>query len=152
MQSIRLPRATPLACWGPPPLPMSRVLVVEDHAPMRAVMAAVLEGMGHEVFQAGNGREALRVQADVRAELMLTDLFMPEMEGLETIRHMRSRYPELRIMAVSGGSSRGDAGDYLEMALKFGAGAALRKPFTVNEMIDAVTAMGFGPLPSTTAG
>jgi CheY-like chemotaxis protein len=79
---------------------------------------------------------------------MLTDLFMPEMEGLETIRRMRASYPDLRIMAVSGGSSRGDAGDYLEMAQKFGASAALRKPFTVQEMADAVTAMGFGAPPS----
>lgn len=131
---------------------MSRVLVVEDHAPMRAVMTAVLEGMGHQVYQAGNGREALRVQADANAELMLTDLFMPEMEGLETIRQMRSRYPQLRIMAVSGGSSRGDAGDYLEMAMKFGAERALRKPFTIKEMTDAVAAMGFPPQPAPTPG
>lgn len=131
---------------------MSRVLVVEDHAPMRAVMAAVLESMGHQVFEAGDGREALRVQAEAQAELMLTDLFMPEMEGLETIRQMRSRYPDLRIMAVSGGSSRGEAGDYLEMARKFGASAALRKPFTIKEMTAAVTAMGFGPVPTATAG
>jgi hypothetical protein len=60
---------------------------------------------------------------------------------------MRGLYPTLRIMAVSGGSSRGDAGDYLEMAQKFGAGAALRKPFTIKEMTDAVTAMGFGGTP-----
>lgn len=131
---------------------MSRVLVVEDHAPMRAVMAAVLEGMGHEVFQAGNGREALKVQEEAGAELMLTDLFMPEMEGLETIRRMRQLYPSLRIMAVSGGSSRGDAGDYLEMAQKFGAVAALRKPFTIKEMTDALTALGFGPQPTPAAG
>jgi CheY-like chemotaxis protein len=130
---------------------MSRVLVVEDHAPMRAVMAAVLESMGHEVFQAGDGREALRVQEQARAELMLTDLFMPEMEGLETIRRMRALYPTLRIMAVSGGSSRGDAGDYLEMARKFGAAAALRKPFTIKEMTDAVAALGFGGQPAAGA-
>lgn len=126
------------------PPSMSRVLIVEDHAPMRAVMAAVLESMGHEVFQAGDGVEALRVQKDAQAELMLTDLFMPEMEGLETIRRMRASYPAMRIMAVSGGSSRGDATDYLEMAQKFGASAALKKPFTIREMTDAVTAMGFG--------
>jgi CheY-like chemotaxis protein len=131
---------------------MSRVLVVEDHAPMRAVMVAVLESMGHQVFQAGDGREALRVQAETNAELMLTDLFMPEMEGLETIRQMRSRYPNVLIMAVSGGSSRGDAGDYLEMAKKFGAASALRKPFTIKEMTDAVTALGFGPMLTATAG
>jgi two-component system chemotaxis response regulator CheY len=129
---------------------MSRVLVVEDHAPMRAIMAAVLQSMGHQVFQAGNGREALEVQKEARAELMLTDLFMPEMEGLETIRRMRALYPELRIMAVSGGSSRGDAGDYLEMAQKFGAKATLRKPFTIKEMTDAVTAVGFGAPPAET--
>lgn len=134
------------------PNAMSRVLVVEDHPPMRAIMAAVLEGMGHQVYQAGNGLEALRVQADANAELMLTDLFMPEMEGLETIRQMRSRYPHVRIMAVSGGSSRGEAGDYLHMALKFGAESALRKPFTIKEMIDAVTAMGFPPEPAGTTG
>lgn len=119
---------------------------------MRAVMTAVLEGMGHQVYQAGNGREALHVQADANAELMLTDLFMPEMEGLETIRQMRSRYPQLRIMAVSGGSSRGDAGDYLEMAVKFGAETALRKPFTIKEMTDAVTAMGFPAQPAPAPG
>lgn len=115
-------------------------------------MAAVLESMGHQVFQAGDGREALRVQADANAELMLTDLFMPEMEGLETIRQMRSRYPSLRIMAVSGGSSRGDADDYLTTACKFGAESALRKPFTIKEMTDAVTGMGFGPVVAGAAG
>jgi CheY-like chemotaxis protein len=131
---------------------MSRVLVVEDHAPMRAIMVAVLETMGHQVFEAGHGREALKVQETAQAELMLTDLFMPEMEGLETIRRMRDLYPSLRIMAVSGGSSRGDAGDYLEMARKFGAAAALRKPFTIKEMTDAVTSLGFGAQPAATAG
>ncbi len=114
---------------------------------MRAVMAGVLAGMGHEVFQAADGREALRVQREAQAELMLTDLFMPEMEGLETIRQMRENHPALRIMAVSGGSSRGEAGDYLEMARKFGAAATLKKPFTIQELTDAVTALGFGGTP-----
>lgn len=130
---------------------MSRILVVEDHVPMRGVIVSILESMGHEVYEAGNGREALRIQQGTPAELLLTDLFMPEMEGLETIQKMRKLYPELPIMAISGGGSHGDPADYLDMAKKFGARRVMQKPFSVQEMIDAVSALGFGPVPKPPA-
>lgn len=130
---------------------MSLALVVEDHAPMRKIIAGLLEDMGHEVCQAANGLEAMRIQLATPVDFMVTDLFMPEVEGLETIQKMRKLYPNVPIIAISGGSSQAFPEDYLVMAQRFGAQQILQKPFTSRQVIDAVTALGFGT-PKPVAG
>jgi CheY-like chemotaxis protein len=131
---------------------MGMILVVEDHAPTRKVIAAILEKMGHEVLRAANGLEAMRLQLETPADLVLTDLFMPEVEGLETIQKMRKLYPNVQIIAVSGGSARADLQEFLQMARKFGANQVLQKPFTPQQLIDGVTALGFGAPSKAVAG
>ena|SRR5882757_2497895 len=123
---------------------MSIALVVEDHAPMRKIIATILEDMGHKVCQAANGLEAMRVQLSTPVDFMVTDLFMPDIEGLETIQKTRKLYPNVPIIAVSGGSTHMFPEDYLMMARRFGAQQTLQKPFTVQQVVDAVTAVGFG--------
>ena len=95
-----------------------------------------LEGSGHQVIAYGNGRVALDDLANHAADLVVTDIFMPEMEGLETIREVRALYPAMPIIAMSG-ISFADR-DYLEMAEKFGAVASLKKPFRPAQLTELV--------------
>jgi len=116
---------------------MARILLIEDNAPLLAMERAVLTAAGHEVVPATNGKEALLIFADASFDLVVTDVVMPEKDGLETISHLRRKYPTLKIIAVSGGG-RVEAGDYLVMARKLGAAQTLAKPFTGEQLIKAV--------------
>ncbi len=121
---------------------MSRILVVDDDPPMCEVLQTILEGLGHEVMVAGNGHEALARQREKPADLMLTDIFMPEMEGLETIRQIRRLYPGIVVIAMSGGVPHGPAINYLEMAQRFGARQLLKKPFNAGQLATALREAG----------
>lgn len=107
---------------------MSRILVVEDDETLRHTLVATLTRLGYEVAQAGNGREAMQVCSARAPDLVLTDILMPEQEGLETISRLRRLYPAVKIVGMSGGG-RAPAIDYLKMAKQMGAGAVLAKPF-----------------------
>jgi YesN/AraC family two-component response regulator len=96
--------------------------------------------MRHEVVEASNGDEALAIQEVEPVDVLLTDLIMPEKEGLETIGVFLARYPDVRIIAMSGGG-RGSAIDYLNVAKAMGADGILAKPFSnqlMAEVIDEV--------------
>jgi CheY-like chemotaxis protein len=103
----------------------ARILIVDDDVQVRSFLAALLEAEGYTVLQASDGREvqALCDQDDI--DLVITDLVMPEQEGLETIHVIRHRWPKLPIIAVSGAFG----GAYLDLAKKLGAAAVIRKPF-----------------------
>ncbi len=121
---------------------MSLILLVDDDAAMREVLRAILGELGHEVVEASNGNEALSRQREKPADLLLTDIFMPGMEGLETIRIMRQLYPELKVVAMSGGVPRGPAIDYLAAAERFGAKPSLKKPFNAGQLAAALREAG----------
>jgi CheY-like chemotaxis protein len=116
---------------------MSRILVIDDESMVRASIEAVLSGRGHAVSLAADGREGLDRLKTGDFDLIITDLIMPEMEGIETILAIRRQSPGLRILAISGGGRR-QIGDFLEMAEKLGANAVLRKPFSSAELLGAV--------------
>ena len=123
---------------------MTRILLVDDDELLRNVLALTLRKMGHAVVEARNGREALERCADGLPDLLLTDLIMPEKEGLETITTIRELHPAVKVIAMSGGG-RGDATDYLNIARLLGADRTLQKPFTQEAMAQAIAEVGAMP-------
>lgn len=115
-----------------------RVLVIDDNADIRTLVRWVLESEGFEVSVAADGNEGLLSQRNRPAEVIVTDIFMPVKEGIETIHALHLEFPEAKIIAMSGGAMEARISDYLPMALQFGAARFLRKPFQPQELIDAV--------------
>lgn len=113
---------------------MARVLIVEDSADFRGLLKTKLEIEGFEVAAASSGADALRMMARRPADIIVTDVFMPDKDGLETILEMRARYPEARVVAMSGWQSARGV-DYLRVACEIGAAHALRKPFELEELV-----------------
>ena len=100
---------------------MSRILIVDDDTILRSTLASSLANAGHVAIEAADGREALRLLHAQPVDLVLTDIVMPEQEGLETIIALRRDRPGLPVVAMSGINER--APIYLELARKLGAGA-----------------------------
>lgn len=117
---------------------MAKILVIDDDPSMRRATARALEAAGHTVAAHENGRGAVQEIEKQPPDLLVTDIFMPEMEGLETIREARKRQPGLPIIAISGASFEDLDLDYLAIAEKFGAVASLKKPFRPAELIELV--------------
>jgi len=116
---------------------VARILIVDDDSEIREMLRQFLEKQKHEVRVASDGKEALRLQSEHPAELMITDIVMPEKEGLETIMECRRLSPGIKIIAISGGGKIG-AKDYLSVARAFGAQKTLLKPFGLKELSDAL--------------
>src|ERR1041385_6464892 len=114
------------------PFPNRKVLIVEDEEIFRRMLVKLLTRADWEVQEATQGHEALaRLEKDSFA-VMVLDLIMPEKEGLETLQEVRRRWPDLPILAISGGGRVG-AADYLRMATGLGAHGALSKPFDTQD-------------------
>ena len=118
---------------------MARILVIDDDDAFRRMLRRTLERAGHSVTEAGDGAQGLKVLRDIAVDLVITDLIMPEMEGIETIRALRHDYPELGIIAMSGGGRMTPDG-YLAAAKGFGAARVLAKPFENEELFAAIEA------------
>jgi|SRR5690606_16759306 len=110
------------------------VLVIEDHEGMGRTIEAVVMADGHSVVRASNGRSGVKLFAEDRFDLVITDILMPVQEGLETIRQLRAIKPDLKIIAVSG-SGRSQGMEFLPAASAFGAVATLQKPFQPAELL-----------------
>lgn len=115
------------------------VLVVEDHAILRDQLVTGLAKKGWSVRAAANGRLALKTMETCKPRLLVTDIFMPDIEGLELIRLTRAMCPGVKIIAISGGSSV--CGNFLPEACRFGANAALQKPFTRADLAELVNTL-----------
>ena len=115
-----------------------RILVVDDHEDMCEFVSAALQGAGFDVRIALNGAQAVALQRKQAADLLVTDIFMPVQEGLETVVQFKAEFPQTRIIAMSAGSSRGMKLDFLETASAAGADATLRKPFSAEQLLDTV--------------
>ena len=107
-----------------------RLIVVDDNADMRESLKMLLEVGGYEVATAPDGRHALELQGTAPADVLITDIFMPDIDGLETINQFRTQFPAVKIIAMSGGGRRAMGADYLSTAGVAGADAILEKPFT----------------------
>ena len=113
------------------------VLVIDDDAMLRGFLREVLDQAGYQVFAAANGNEGTDLFARHRPDLVLTDIVMPEKEGMELIMELRRDHPDLPIIAMSGGNA-GFSGSYLTVASKLGASATLAKPFTASQLLMAI--------------
>ena len=118
---------------------MATILIVDDEAQFRKMLRQMLERAGHAVIEAANGKEAESLYRRFQPGLVITDIFMPEKEGLETIMEIKHEFPEARIIAMSGGGREGDD-LFLRHAEQFGASETLKKPFERQELLDMVTA------------
>jgi DNA-binding response OmpR family regulator len=114
---------------------MARILVTDDDPDTRAMLEQILKAAGHEVFLAADGREGVMRHRTCPADLVITDLYMPIQDGFETIREFRIGFPEVAIIAMSGGT---DSGTMLSIAQNLAAVGILHKPFLTDELIDAV--------------
>jgi YesN/AraC family two-component response regulator len=114
---------------------LAAVLVVEDDRYVRSALRGLLENAGHEVEVAENGQVALEKLEDRPADLVITDILMPEKEGLETIREARARWPRLKIIAISGFLGF----DFLKAAHAFGADEVMPKPVHPDMLIATVS-------------
>jgi CheY-like chemotaxis protein len=117
---------------------MARVLVIEDNADIRTLIRYMLKTEGHEVCEAENGALGVQAYRDDPADLVLLDMFMPEMDGFEAMRELRQIDPKVRIVAMTGGGSRNNM-NILKSALLMGADKLLLKPFTAAELLSVLT-------------
>ena len=114
---------------------MARILVKDDDPDTRAMLEQILKAAGYEVILAADGREGVERHRTRPADLVITDLYMPIQDGFETIRELRSCFPEVAIIAMSGKS---DTGTMLSIAQNAADVGILRKPFLTDELIAAV--------------
>ncbi len=111
-----------------------RVLVIEDNPDLRDYLRLALESQDYSVLTAQNGKEALGFLDGQGVDAVVTDLFMPEMDGIETISALRKRFPGIRVIAMSGRPGV----DYLTVARELGVARTLRKPFEIDELLAAL--------------
>ena len=114
-----------------------RILVVDDDASIRRTLEALLNRAGYEVIQARDGTEAVRLWREQGGDLVITDLHMPEKDGIQTIIELLSHSPGARIIAMSGGGQTKRL-DLLGNASLLGAVLTIEKPFTISEMMTLV--------------
>ena len=112
-----------------------RVLVIEDNPDLRDYLRLALESHDYQVLTAENGSEALGYLNGHPVDVVLTDLFMPDMDGIETIAAVRRHFPKVRVIAMSG---RPGVVDYLTVARELGVARTLRKPFQMDELLEAL--------------
>jgi CheY-like chemotaxis protein len=114
-----------------------RILLAEDDGDLRLALKLSLEAAGYTVAIAANAQEALALQRREPADVLVTDIFMPEGDGFEAIDAFRREFPATRIVVVSGGGQRGKA-DYLAAARLAGVDATLQKPFEIEVLLETL--------------
>jgi DNA-binding response OmpR family regulator len=116
---------------------MSHILIIDDDIDLRLLMQEMLQAEGYEVSAAADGAQGIALQRKQPASLLITDIFMPDKEGIETIRDFRKEFPSVPIIAISGGGRLRNQG-ILFTAKELGATAILRKPFKMGDLLRSV--------------
>lgn len=119
---------------------MARILILDDEEAMREVTRMVLEEDGHEVEEASNGVAGLEMFRARPADVVLTDLIMPQKDGIETIRDLRREFPDVKIVAISGRGGTGVNAN-LERARRIGADLTIQKPCEPRDIREAVRSL-----------
>jgi DNA-binding response OmpR family regulator len=119
---------------------MAKILVFDDEPSILLMLKKMLEKEGHEVDLALNGRDGMELFEKNIPDLVITDIIMPEKEGLETILELRKKHPKLKIIAISGGGRIGPEG-YLPSAKHLGANMVFQKPLIQKEFVKAVASL-----------
>jgi CheY-like chemotaxis protein len=117
---------------------MKRILVIDDDEQMRLLLCKMLSQSGYDVIDASDGREGIELFYQQRPDLVITDIFMPEKEGLQVIRELRKGCPDVKIIAISGGGSKIGKFPALPLAEQLGAMSVLAKPFLRKELVEMV--------------
>lgn len=125
------------------PKPAARVLVIDDDTLVRRTMCAALKKLGYETSEAATGQEGVAEYKRSRHDVVITDVMMPDKNGLQTITEIRALNPAVKIVAMSGGGANND-GSYLELARDVGALATLAKPFTPDDIAQVLAQLGAG--------
>jgi YesN/AraC family two-component response regulator len=125
---------------------MTRVLIIDDEAPIRSMLKLMLERDGYEVAEAPDGMEAIRIYRQNPADLIITDLIMPNQDGIGMIIALKKEFPDVKIIAMSGGGLNKPEG-YLKGAKKLGAACTLTKPIDRDEMLRAIKDVLQSPSP-----
>ena len=120
------------------------ILIADDDDQVRMLLKRVLVKAGYDVSEARNGNEAVRIFKQKSAALLITDLIMPDKEGIETIQEFRRNHTPVKIIAISGGG-RLDQNMYLAMAKKSGADRVLSKPFMPQDLLTVVQELAGKP-------
>lgn len=117
---------------------MANILVVDDSPALTALLRAVLEGAGHTVLEANDGARGLAVLSSATVDLVVLDMMMPGMDGIEAVRRLRGGGNPVPVIAMSGGTDAFPAAYSLKMSEMYGADRLLYKPFENNELLDTV--------------
>jgi two-component system chemotaxis response regulator CheY len=122
-----------------------RVLVIDDDPDVRVLVQSLLEAEGFDVRTAADGREGLDLQEGEPADVVVTDIFMPNKDGVETIHELHRKFPHTGIVVVSGGGSATSNIDYLHIARLLGASHTLQKPVRPDFLVDVVRGLACSP-------
>lgn len=117
---------------------MKRILVIDDEPEIRELLKDKLERSGYEVVTACDGNEGVRLFRKDPTDLIITDIIMPQKEGVEVIQELHSEYPQLKIMAISGGGQHTSMQFCLKLAQSLGAVRTFNKPFKLSEVVAAI--------------
>ncbi|RLC11597.1 MAG: response regulator [Deltaproteobacteria bacterium] len=116
---------------------MSQILIIDDDEQIQEMLQQIFEQEGFDVAVASDGRAGIRLHRKKPADLVITDIIMPDQEGIETIQKFREEFPDVRIIAMSGGGIVGPS-SYLRLAKKFGAMHTFTKPIDMKDLLDVV--------------
>ena len=119
---------------------MAAILVIDDDSGVRQMVRRALERSGHRVLEAPDGAEGMKLVRNTPVDLIITDLYMPRQDGIETIQLLRDEFPDARILAMSGGATAAATGPLLDAEM-FGADATLAKPFTMDRLSRTVNSL-----------
>lgn len=125
---------------------MARILVIDDDGQVRGAIRRILERAGHTVVDVADGEAGIRAYRERPTDLIITDIFMPERDGIETIRQLRREFPGVKIIAISGGD-RTRTMDLRKDAELLGASRSLGKPFELTALLKAVSELLGEPRP-----
>jgi DNA-binding NtrC family response regulator len=116
---------------------MARIIVIDDQEPIRRIVRRALENEKHQVFEADDGEAGMALLDREPVDVVITDIFMPGWDGIQTLREIRKRYPAVKVIAMSGGDSTGIL-DLRKDAELLGAVKSLQKPFNAREIVELV--------------
>jgi DNA-binding response OmpR family regulator len=118
---------------------MPHILIIDDDSDLRIIMQELLRAEGYKISVAADGEQGIALQREEPASLLITDIYMPGKEGVETIRDFRKEFPTVPIIAISGGGRLSSEGG-LFAAKELGAATILRKPFEMTDLLTSVAA------------
>ncbi|MDM8535550.1 response regulator [Desulfobacterales bacterium HSG17] len=116
---------------------MAKILIIDDDKNIRDMLRMHLEDAGHKIIEAETGLKGIEAVRQNIIDLIITDIIMPDQEGITTIKFLIDKFPNIKIIAMSGGGHI-TAETYLDIAKKFGVKKAFTKPFKIKEILDAV--------------